>query len=149
MVDHVWTREHFWLTVSKVWPRSFAWLCTLWQSRREFYKEQTLFKSQVMKMCVTCSNRAHKSELGLLPTLNHFKAPFSVSSILASRVLEFLLRNLNGSKYESWSLYDVEEHARRWHQLQLILTPILDCCSLLSNHWHWQLWSHVSPKPEP
>jgi hypothetical protein len=72
MVDHVWTREHFGLTVLKVWPRSFAWLCTLWQSCREVYKEQTLFKSQVMKMRGTYSKRAHKSDWGLFPALRKY-----------------------------------------------------------------------------
>jgi hypothetical protein len=134
---HLWTQEHFGLTISKVWPRSFAWLCTLWQSRREFYKEQTLFKSQVMKMWVTCSNRAHKSELGLFPTLNNFKTPISVSSTLTSRVLEFLLRNLNWSKNESWKQFVGEQHVKSWDQFDQVwhckipkLSPSLTC-------WHW------------
>jgi hypothetical protein len=140
MVDHVWTLEHFCLTVSKVWPRSFAWLCTLLQSCREFYKEQTLFKSQVMKMCGTCSKRAHKSEFGLFPTLSNFKTPISVSSTLASRVLEFLLSNLIWSKYESQSLYYGGEHERRWHLFDSILHNNLECLLMVADTLTMPFW---------
>jgi hypothetical protein len=127
MVDHVWTLEPFRLTISKVWPRSFAWLCTLLQSSREFYKEQTLFKSQVMKMCGTWSKRGHKSDLGLFPTLNNFKALISVSSTLASRVLKFLLSDLVWPLNKSWCRHYREEHVKVWHQFDLVLTFNFGC----------------------
>jgi hypothetical protein len=149
MVDHVWTLEPFRLTISKVWPRSFAWLCTLLQSSREFYKEQTLFKSQVMKRCGECSKRAHKSEFGLFPTLSNFKTPISVSSTLAFRVLRNSLSNLSWSKNKSWSGHSGEEHVKVWHQFDLVSTINLNSCSLLSNHWHWQIWSQLSPNLLP
>ena len=47
----------------------FACLSNLKQSCSKFYKEQTLFRSQVMKMYTTCSKMAHKSELKADPTL--------------------------------------------------------------------------------
>jgi hypothetical protein len=127
MVDHVWTLEHFCLTISKVWPRSFSWLCTLLQSSREFYKEQTLFKSQVMKRCGKCSKRAHKSEFGLFPTLSNFKTPISVSSTLASHILWIWLSNSSWPKNESWSRHSGEEHVKVWHQFDLVLTFNCGC----------------------
>jgi hypothetical protein len=145
MVDHVWTQEHFCLTVSKVQPRSFAWLCTLWQRRREFYKEQTLFKSQVMKMCVTCLNRAHKSELGLFPTLNNFKTLISVSSTLTFHVLKILLSNLVWPLNKSWKQFNGGQHVKIWNQFNQVWhwkipkpSPSLTC-------WHWWFGDRLSP----
>ena len=38
----------------------------------KLYMEQTLFRGQVMKMCGTVSNMAHKSDLGANSTLRKF-----------------------------------------------------------------------------
>jgi len=53
----------------------FACLSNLKQSCSKFNKEQTLFRSQLMKMCGTFSNMAHKSDLGLNSTLRNFLSP--------------------------------------------------------------------------
>ena len=50
----------------------FACLSNLKQSCSKFYKEQTLFRSKVMKMCTTCSKMAHKSDLRLDSILRIF-----------------------------------------------------------------------------
>ena len=50
----------------------FACLSNLKQSYSKFYKEQTLFRSQVMKMCTTCSKMAHQSGLKAVSTIENF-----------------------------------------------------------------------------
>ena len=50
----------------------FACLSNLKQRCRELYKEQTLFRSQVMKLCGTVSNMAHMSALKADSTLENF-----------------------------------------------------------------------------
>ena len=50
----------------------FACLSNLKKSCIKFYMEQTLFRGQVMKMCGTVSNMAHKSDLGADSTLRKF-----------------------------------------------------------------------------
>jgi len=50
----------------------FACLSNLKQSCSKFDKEQILFRSQVMKMCTTCSKMAHKSGLKAVSTIENF-----------------------------------------------------------------------------
>ena len=50
----------------------FACLSNLKQSCSKLYKEQKLFYDQLMKICRTVSNMAHKSDLGLNSTLRIF-----------------------------------------------------------------------------
>ena len=50
----------------------FACLTNLKQSCSKFNKEQTLFRSQVMKMCTTCSIWAHKPEIRADSSLKNF-----------------------------------------------------------------------------
>ena len=60
MLSLVWPREPTCLTFYELHVRSFACLSNLKQSCSKFYEEQTLFRSQVMKMSRTCSKMAHK-----------------------------------------------------------------------------------------
>ena len=50
----------------------FGCLSNLKQSCSKFDKEQTLFRSQVMKLCGTVSNMAHMSALKADSTLENF-----------------------------------------------------------------------------
>ena len=53
----------------------FACLRNLKKSCSKLYKEQKLFYDQLMKICRTVSNMAHKSDLGLNSTLRIFLSP--------------------------------------------------------------------------
>ena len=50
----------------------FACLSNLKQSCSKFNKEQTLFRSHLMKMCTTCSKKSHKSEVKVDSTSENF-----------------------------------------------------------------------------
>jgi hypothetical protein len=51
--------------------------------------------------------------------------------MLTCRVLEILLNNFTWSQYKSWSVDGVEEHAKRWLKIDLILISKLEFPSWL------------------
>ena len=51
------------------------------QSCRKVYKEQKLFNGYPMKINTTCSKRAHKANLGAVPTLRIFLSHSGVTSL--------------------------------------------------------------------
>jgi hypothetical protein len=56
--------------------------------------------------------------------------------MLTCRVLEILLNNFTWSQYKSWSVDGVEEHTRRWHQWDLILSinfEVVNCHQCFDN----------------
>ena len=54
------------------------------QSCSKLYVEQTLFRGQVMKICGTAPNMAHKSDLGADLALRIFLSQKSNSSFIGS-----------------------------------------------------------------
>jgi hypothetical protein len=73
-----------------------------------------LFKSQVTKMCGICSKRAHKLKMGLISVLSILKTLISVSSTLASCILQILLCNSSLPKNKSQSLHLEVGHTKSW-----------------------------------
>ena len=68
----------------------FTCLSNLKQSCSKFYKEQTLFRSQGMKMCTTCSKRTHKSVLKADATLENFSKCYNWISVSCTQLMHLV-----------------------------------------------------------